>query len=257
MPPDTILTGKGSPSAEQRPLAVIGLTYRTAAEVGRDRLPQLPNGLLARTQAAVENGELVEVVIEAKAEGITVRACGEVRWMTRLATSRLVGMVLTGATPEDRDHLERFLEAPSGIAAAMTPTLTPALRFAPAPVLSVAMLQPNVVLRQILSGALEKVAGKLGERWTLKLDACATAESFLASMASRQRQLAVIDCDAVGGAEEALVDAIRAHDGYARLPLVLLSGLRTARLEDPFAVTMQKPLTVKSFLHTTQLLLRA
>lgn len=235
----------------------ISLSYRTAAEIGRDRLPQLTSGLLARTQETVEVGDAVDVVIEAKAEAITVRASGEVRWVTRLATSRLVGMVLAGATPEDREHLDRFLDAPSALGASMTPALTPALRYTPAPVLAVAMLQPNAVLRQILSSALAKVAGNLGEKWSLKVDACATPGGFIASLASRTRQLAVIDCDAVGGAEEALIDGIRSHEGYQKLPLVLLSGLRTARLEDRFAVTMQKPLTVKAFQHTTELLLRA
>jgi hypothetical protein len=237
--------------------ALLELTYATAAEIGRDRLPQLPCGLLARTQAEVAVGEVVDVVIEAKAESITVRARGEIHWVTRLATSRLVGMVLTAATPEDREHLDRFLDPPSTMGAAMTPALTPVLRYAPAPVLAVSMLQPTVVLQQILAGALEKVAGRLGEKWSLKLDSCATADRFLASLASRPRQLAVIDCDVIPGAEDGLMHAIRSQEGYQKLPIVLLSGHRAARMEDRFAVTMRKPLDVKSFLHTTELLLRA
>lgn len=234
----------------------IELKYRAAAEIARDRLPQLPCGLIARTQAEVAVGDVVDVVIEAKAESITVQAWGEIRWVTRLAASRLVGMALTGATHDDREHLSTFLDSPSSIGPATTPALTPTLRISPAPVLAVAMLQPNVVLRQILAAALEKVPARLGTRWSLKLDACATAESFLSSMSSRPRQLAVIDCDALAGAEDAFVGAIRARAGQERLPLVLLSRHR-ARLEDRFAVTMQKPLTVKSFLHTTELLLRS
>jgi hypothetical protein len=150
-----------------------------------------------------------------------------------------------------------MLGTPCFLGAAAAPALTPAIPYAAAPILSVAMLQPSSVLRQILSTALQTVTGKLGEGWTLKLEACATPDGFLASMASRRRQLAVVDCDAVRGAEEPLIDAIRSHEGYERLPIVLLSGHRTARLEDRFAVTMQKPLTVKSFLRTTELLLRA
>lgn len=257
MPSDTGLKGRVAPPAIGVPGTTIALSYRTAAEIGRDRLPQLPLGLLARTQIEVVTGDVVDVLIEAKAESITIRASGEICWMTRLATSRLVGMTLTGATDADRERLITYLDAPSGLGAAMTPALTPALGFAHAPVLAVAMLQPNAVLRQILSSALAKVPARLGERWSLKLEASASADGFLASMSSRPRQLAVIDCDALPDAGDALVDAIRSHAGYEKLPLLLLSGRRTARLEDRYAVTMQKPLAVKSFLHTAELLLRA
>jgi Tfp pilus assembly protein PilZ len=235
----------------------IELKYRSAADVARDRLPQLPRGLLARTQSPVRLGDAVDVVIELERESLRVRARGEVRWVTALASSSLVGLTLEGQTPQDDERLDQLLADPAIGGAVATPALTPAHSFGAAPVLSVAMLQPSTVLRQILSAALQTVTGKLGARWTLKLDACTTPDAFLASMASRRRQLAVVDCDAVRGAEEPLIDAIRSHEGYERLPIVLLSGTRTARLEDPFAVTMQKPLTVKSFLHTTELLLRA
>jgi hypothetical protein len=257
LPSDTGLKGRIAPPAIGVPGATIELSYRTLAEIARDRLPQLPLGLLARTQAEVATGDVVDVLIEAKADSITVRARGEIRWVTRLATSRLVGMTLAGATDADRERLITYLDAPSGLGAAMTPALTPALGFAHAPVLAVAMLQPNAVLRQILAAALEKVPARLGERWSLKLEASASTDGFLTSMSSRPRQLAVIDCDALPDAGDALVGAVRAHAGYERLPLLLLSGRRTARLEDRYAVTMQKPLAVKSFLHTTELLLRA
>jgi hypothetical protein len=176
--------------------------------------------------------------------------------VTPLASSSLVGLALSGTTSADGERLDLLLGAPPALGAA-APALTPAIPFAATPFLSVAMLQPNVVLRQILATALERLATRLGETWALKLDACATPDGFLASMATRRRQLAVVDCDAVRGAVVPLHDAIRSHEGYERLPLVLLSSHRTARLEDPWAVTMQKPLTVKSFLHTTELLLRA
>lgn len=236
---------------------MIELDYDTAEEVGRDRLPDLPRALLARTQLLVRVGETVDVVIRTRREELLVHARGRIAWVTRLARSSLVGMTLDGVTPEDGEHLDRLLCSSASIGAKEGPALTPALPFAPAPVLAVAMLQPNAVLRQILGSALEKVAAKLGERWTLKLEACATPDEFLAAMASRRRQLAVVDCDALAGAVEPLIDAIRSHEVYERLPVVLLSGNRTARLEDRFAVTMQKPLTVKSFLHTTELLIRA
>lgn len=257
MPSDTGMKGRVAPPAIEVPGTTIQLSYRTAAEIARDHLPQLPLGLLARTQVDVATGDVVDVLIEARADSITIRARGEIRWVTRLATSRLVGMTLTGATDADRDHLITWLDAPSGLGAAMTPALTPALGFAHAPVLAVAMLQPNAVLRQILASALAKVPARLGERWSLKLDASASADGFLSAMSSRPRQLAVIDCDALPDAGDALVAALRSHAGYEKLPLVLLSGRRTARLEDRHAVTMQKPLAVKSFLHTTELLLRA
>lgn len=235
---------------------MIELTYAAAPVMGRDRLPQLPNGLLARTGAAVSVGDTVNVSIFWKLEGITIRARGVIHWITQLATSKLVGMTLQGETETDRDRIEHVLSVPSGVGAAMSPAMTPSLPFAAVPVLSVAMLQPNRVLRQILAAALEKLTGRLGERWTLKLEACADPDRFLTSLSDRVRHLAVIDCDAVRGAEEPLIDAIRSHDAYAKLPLVLLSSHRPARLEDGRAVTLQKPLTVKSFLHTTELLLR-
>lgn len=257
MPSDSGLKEGGASPAIGAPVTTIELRYRTAAEIGRDRLPQLPLGLLARTQAEVATGDVVDVLIEAKADAITIRARGEICWVTRLATSRLVGMTLTGASDADHDRLNTYLDAPSGMGAAMTPALTPALGFAHAPVLAVAMLQPNIVLRQILASALAKVPARLGDRWSLKLDASASADGFLSAMSSRPRQLAVIDCDALPDAGDALVGAIRSHAGYEKLPLVLLSGRRAARLEDRYAVTMQKPLAVKSFLHTTELILRA
>jgi hypothetical protein len=259
--PETILATDSTPSRVPSPPPLVELTYASAAMIGRDRLPQLPRGLLARTTAPVSVGDAVTVSIEARLEAMTIRARGEVRWVTSLATGKLVGLSLEGESDDDRHNLEHVLDAPAGGGAAMTPALTPALapvlRFSQAPVLSVAMLQPNPVLRHILGGALAKVTARLGERWTLKLEGCATADAFLASMASRQRQLAIIDCDAFAGTVDALIDAIRSHEYYQRLPIVLLSGDRPARLEDRFAVTLQKPLTVKSFLHTTELLLRS
>jgi hypothetical protein len=239
------------------PPTTIELQYQHAGEVGRDRLPQLPHGLLARTGSVLRVGDTVEIAMVTQRESLRVRARGEVRWVTPLATGALAGLALTGLTPEDVERLDQLLGAPARLGAEAAPALTPAIPFAADPVLSVAMLQPNPVLRQILSAALAKLTGALGARWSLKLEACTTPDAFLASMASRHRQLAVVDCDAVRGAEEPLIDAIRSHEGYEKLPLVLLSGSRSARLEDRFAVTLQKPLTVKSFLHTTGLLIRA
>lgn len=244
-------------AAKPPPAAAIELKYQHAGEVGRDRLPQIPHGLLARIGAPLRVGDRVEVGMETQRESLRIRARGEVRWVTPLATGALAGLALTGLTAEDVERLDQLLGAPARIGAEPSPALTPAIPFAADPVLSVSMLQPNPVLRQILSAALAKLTGTLGARWSLKLEACTTADGFLASMASRHRQLAVVDCDAVRGAEEPLIDAIRSHEGYEKLPLILLSGSRSARLEDRFAVTLQKPLTVKSFLHTTGLLIRA
>lgn len=262
MGPEPNLAAEATPSRipAPLPLPLVELTYASVALIGRDRLPQLPRGLLARTTAPVAVGDAVTVSIEARLEAITIRARGEVHWVTSLATSKLVGLSLVGESDDDRENLEQVLDGAAGGAAmtpALTPMLAPVLRFSAAPVLSVAMLQPNPVLRHILGGALAKVTARLGERWTLKLESCTNPDCFLASMASRQRQLAIIDCDAFAGSVDALVDAIRSHEYYQRLPIVLLSGDRPARLEDRFAVTLQKPLTVKSFLHTTELLLRS
>jgi hypothetical protein len=253
---DVVLDAAAARAGISAPIA-LELKYQHAGEVGRDRLPQIPHGLLARVGPGIRVGELLEVGIETQRESLRVRARGEVRWVTPLATGALAGVALAGLTSEDVERLDQLLGSPARLGTDPSPALTPAIPFAADPVLAVAMLEPNPVLRQILSGALAKLTGALGARWALKLEACTTPDGFLASMASRHRQLAVVDCDAVRGAEEPLIDAIRSHAGYEKLPIVLLSGSRSARLEDRFAVTLQKPLTVKSFLHTTSLLVRA
>ena len=81
-------------------------------------------------------------------------------------------------------------------------------------------------------------------------------DAFLAAMAERRRNLALVDCDGIGAATDALVDAVRSHADYARLPLVLLSRTRTGRLEDRYTLTIQKPVGMKSLLDTTGMLLR-
>lgn len=239
------------------PSAAIALTYASAALIARDRLPQLENGLLARTTAEVAVGQRVDVRIEARLEAMEIRAQGEVRWVTALATSRLVGLSLRGAAETDRRALDQVLHAAGPAGAVTAPAMTPAVPFGAASVLSVAMLQPNPVLREVLASALQKLTAGMGERWTLRLEATDRPAGFLSAISDRVRHLAVLDCDAAPGACDALVDAIRSHEVYRRLPIVLLSGARPAKLEDRFAVTMQKPLSVKSFLHTTGLLLRA
>jgi hypothetical protein len=75
-------------------------------------------------------------------------------------------------------------------------------------------------------------------------------------MADRRRNLAIADCDGIASAADPLVDAIRSHAEWARLPVILLSRSRSARLEDRYTVTMQKPVAMKALLHTTGLLLR-
>lgn len=241
----------------QPPLPVIELQYGSAALIGRDRLPQLSRGLLARTRVPVRSGDEVEVVIEAKAERITIRAHGRVGWATSLHASMVVGLSLEGRTAADRELLEQVLRAPSTVAGAMTPALTPAAVGAPVAVLAATMLEPNPVLRQILATALGRLATDLHDHGGLKLDACAKPECFMMSLSMRRRQLAVLDQDAVPRCGGALVDAIRSHEEYARLPLLLLSGSRAPELGDPFTATLRKPLSVKSFLSTAGRLLRA
>jgi hypothetical protein len=123
------------------------------------------------------------------------------------------------------------------------------------PRLSVAMLQPSRVLREVLSSALVRLA-RDGNGWDLQLDAVSSVDAFLASMAERRRNLALVDCDGIESAADPLVDAVRSHADYARLPLVLLSRTRSARLEDRYTVTIQKPVAMKTLLHTTGILLR-
>jgi DNA-binding response OmpR family regulator len=110
------------------------------------------------------------------------------------------------------------------------------------------------VLREVLASALARYARDAG--WDLHLDAVATTNAFMQALSRRRRDLAVVDSDALGPAADALVEGVRSHAQWARLPVILLSHTGPARAEDRCTVTMQKPVAMKALLHTTGLLLR-
>jgi hypothetical protein len=234
----------------------ISLRYPSAAEARRDRLPDVPRGVIARIRVAASEGEERPVRIELEREKVSLEVRGRVRWATRLATGALVGLELSGATRREEVQLDLLL----GIRTASR-ALDPAHLFgggvaaSALPRLSVAMLEPNRVLREVLSSALVRFA-RDGNGWDLQLDAVPTVDAFLEAMTIRRRNLAVVDCDGIPSAADPLVDAVRSHAEWARLPMVLLSRSRSARLEDRYTVTMQKPVAMKALLHTTGLLLR-
>jgi hypothetical protein len=237
---------------------VITLRYPSATEARRDRLPDVPRGVIARTRTAVREGEARPVRIELAREKVTLDVRGRIRWATPLGTGALVGLELEGPSPREEVQLDLLL----GIRTASR-GLDPTHLFgkgggvgpAALPRLSIAMLEPNRVLREVLSSALVRFA-RDGNGWDLQLDAVATVDAFLHAMAERRRNLAVVDCDGMVSAADPLVDAVRSHSEWARLPMVLLSRSRSARLEDRYTVTMQKPVAMKSLLHTTGILLR-
>jgi hypothetical protein len=236
--------------------ALITLRYASAAHARRDRLPDVARGLIARTRLAVREGEVCPARIELERENVTIELRARVRWATPLATGALVGIELEGASRREDVQLDLLLGIRTAASAA-DPASGPPSRVtaAPLPRLSVAMLEPSRVLREVLTSALVRFA-RDGNGWDLQLDAMPTVDAFLAAMAERRRNLAIADCDEIASAADPLVDAIRSHAEWARLPVILLSRSRSARLEDRYTVTMQKPVAMKALLHTTGLLLR-
>jgi hypothetical protein len=238
--------------------AVITLRYGSASDARRDRLPDVARGIIARTKVAVREGEVVPVQVVLQREGVSLDLRAKVRWATPLATGALTGLELEGPTRREEVQIDLLLGVRTASRGVADPSLHGALPHLAAPALprlSVAMLEPSRVLREILASALVRLA-RDGNGWDLQLDAAASVDAFLASMAERRRNLAVVDCDGIESAADPLVDAIRSHGEYARLPVVLLSRTRSARLEDRYTVTMQKPVPMKALLHTTGILLR-
>jgi hypothetical protein len=237
--------------------AVITLRYGSAADARRDRLPDVARGVIARTRVAVREGEVLPVRVVLERERVSLDLHAKVRWATPLASGALTGLELEGRTRREEVQIDLLLGVRTASRgggpvtdAALAHLAPPAL-----PRLSVSMLQPSRVLREVLGSALVRLA-RDGNGWDLQLDAVSSVDAFLASMAERRRNLAVIDCDGIGAAADPLVDAVRSHAEYARLPLVLLSRTRAGRLEDRYTVTMQKPVAMKALLHTTGILLR-
>ncbi len=240
----------GQPPAEFR--AAIELAYDCAKDVRRDRLHDAPRGLIARSAASLRVGAGVDVRIEIARERVRVSARGIVRWATPLAHGSLVGLDLEGVDHRDAVKLDLLL----GIRVAGTLT-EPLAVDAPAevPVFSVAMLQSNGVFRQVLQNALERFAREKAAGKGLRLEAVADVPSFVASVSARRPDLAIIDCDGFPTATDPIVDAVRSSERTRRMPVILLSSKRLPRLEDPYTLTMRKPVAMKAFLHTADLLL--
>jgi len=234
---------------------VITLRYKSAADARRDRLPEVPRGIIARTRIAVREGETVPLRIELEQEKVALDIRARIRWATPLASGALAGLELEGASPREEVQIDLLLGIRPASRAADASALLPNVAAPPVPRLSVALLEPNRVLREVLSSALARLA-RDGAGWDLQLDAVSTVEAFLREMAERPRNLAIVDCDGIPTAVDPLVDAVRSHAEYAKLPIVLLSRSRAAGIADPYTVTMKKPIAMKALLHTTGILLR-
>jgi CheY-like chemotaxis protein len=236
----------GPAGAKRGPLA---LTYAAAADVRRDRLPDVRRGVIARVPERLAEGDEVTVALRFEREGLTVAAIGRVRWATPLARACLVGLELAGATHRDDVQLDLLfgLRAAGGGAAGSRAA-------APERALPIALLQPSAVLGGVVACALRRFAREQG--WDLRLEVTRDGAALLAALSARPPRLVVVDCDRAGGGVDPLLDAIRAHGERARLPVVLLSAVRSPRLEDPRAVTLGKPVAMKALVHTVDLLLR-
>lgn len=234
---------------------LITLHYKSAADARRDRLPDVARGIIARTRVAVREGETMPVRIELEREQVTLDVRARIRWATPLASGALAGLELEGPSGREEVQIDLLLGIRSASRAWDSASLLPHVTAPALPRLCVAMLQPNRVLREVLTSALMRLA-RDGAGWDLRLDAVSTVDAFLPAMAERRRDLAIVDCDGIASAADPLVDAVRSHAQYAKLPIVLLSRTRSARLEDRYTVTMQKPVAMKALLHTTGILLR-
>jgi hypothetical protein len=234
---------------------VIVLRYASASEARRDRLPEVARGIIARTRVPVREGEVRPLRIELGLEKVALDILARVRWATPLASGALAGLELEGPSRREEVQIDLLLGIRStarhaegaGSSLAVAPPVLPRL--------AVAMLQPSRVLREVLTSALVRFARE-GNGWDLQLDAVASVDAFLEIMGARRRNLAIVDCDGIASAVDPLVDAVRSHADWAKLPLVLLSRSRVARVEDRYTVTVQKPIAMKSLLHTTRILLR-
>ncbi len=247
----------------------IGLRYASAADVLRDRLAGERHGILVRTKLPLALGDRAPVTIDLEKERVTIRATGEVRWVTPLVNGALVGIVLVSASHRDGVQLDLVFgirtagsapehagPLPVRLAAAAPAAFGEVGReSAPGPIraLSVAMLQPNLVLRQALGAALERLGREKGP-WEMSVQSAAEPDTFLEALASEPRGLVVIDCDLLGAAVDPLVDAIRSHAAWERLPLILMSSDRRSSVEDSYAVFVRKPFEVKAFVNLAGIL---
>jgi hypothetical protein len=252
----------GSPRApEQRAEEELVLRYARAADVRKDQLGDERYGLMVRTQEPLRKGDRLNVVVELAQEKLTLRVAGEVRWVTPLIRGALAGVALVPGSHRETVQLdllfgrrsagptpETAVAAATAAAVAAPPRVAPQAEPVPGTrrPLSVAMLQPDRVLRQVLENALHRFGQEQGG-WDVTVEAHGEADAFLEALAARPRGLAIVDCDVLGAAADALVAAIRSHDPWARLPLILLSSSGGSRIEDGLAVYLRKPVAMKAF----------
>lgn len=231
-------------------VAEIAVQYARGADVRKDQLGDERHGLIVRTRAAYAPGDRPRVVIDLAQEKFTLRVTGEVKWVTPLITGALVGVALHAGSHRETVQLDVLFgrrtagPAPEPAAAPEpAPAATPRREGRP---LSVAMLQPNGVLKTVLVNALSRFGQERGG-WDVSVDAHAEPDGFLEALAAKPRGLAIIDCDPLGVAAEPLVAAIRSHHAWERLPLILLSSDGDARMADGHAVYLRKPVAMKAF----------
>lgn len=237
------------PPSEHR--ATIELTYARADDVRRDRLRDVPRGLMARCPAPLHPGDAALVRIDVTRERASASALGVVRWATPLARGSLVGLEIEGVTHRDTVKLDLLL----GIRIAGSLDDLAAGEPIEGPPISVTMLQPNGVLRQVIQSALERFASEKAGGAALRLEAAQDVPTFVAAVSARRPDLAIIDCDGIADEADPIVDAVRSHEPSRRTPVILLSSERSPRVEDRYTVTMRKPLAMKAFLTTAGLLL--
>jgi CheY-like chemotaxis protein len=245
------------------------LTIRYQSEAGllRDRLNDVPRGLMARVLEPVATGDRVDLWIQVVRAGIAISARGTVLWTMPLTKGTLAGLALETTNSREGAQLDALLgpcnappqAAPSASSAPAAPTVedVPGRDKGEARHLSVLMLQPNTVLREVLSSALGRLARDAAAPWVLEIDQAATPEAFLSASETRPRGLAVVDCDGLDIGPDDLLSALRSREQAARLPVIFLSESRSARLEDRRTVTMRKPVTMKAFVQTAGILLQS
>jgi CheY-like chemotaxis protein len=226
------------------------LQYKTVEAVRRDRLPDVPRGLIIRTTEQVVAGESASLWLEVAQDGLAIAANATVLWTAPLAAGALVGLEIAGASRGDAQHIEQLLPVQES-----RPRATPVPAEAGTRRLSVLVLQPNPVLRQVLAGTLSRFTRARRGRWKLDLEVVADPQAFVVAAADRMRHLGIMDCDGLGLGPDSVVDAVRSHDPTERLPLIVLSETVSARVQDRRTVTMRKPVAMKALMHTTGILL--
>ncbi len=235
------------------PRSRVGLVLRYArvADVRRDRLSEFPRGIMARTDVPISAGDAVDVRIEIQEGPSSVSARGDVEWATPLARGTVAGVSLSGESRRDDVKLDLLLGLRT-----MSATPDVARPATGGEEFRVTLLQPNPMLKDVIESALERFAREKS-RGTPHVETTTDARSFIAAVAARNPDLAIIDCDGIAGATEPLLGAVRSGAGSGRVPVIILSDERSPRLHDRWTVTIRKPVWMRGLLDTVDLLLRA